>query len=114
MMATSCYYDEVPYEAPVGPLPETVSYKTDIQPLWEENCIGCHKTGATKPDLTSANSYAALTTANKYVVPSDAASSLLYKSLIGEGAQPMPTNGKLSASKIALVEKWINDGAKNN
>jgi hypothetical protein len=114
MMATSCYYDELPYEAPAGPLPETVSYKSDVQPLWDQNCTGCHKTGATKPDLTAVNSYAALTTANKYVVPSNAAGSFLYKCLIGQGGPLMPPNGAMSAAKIALVEKWINDGALNN
>ncbi len=113
LTVTSCYYDEIPTEI-VAPLPESISYINDIQPLFNQNCIGCHKTGATAPDLSSANSYAALTAANKYVVASNAYGSVLYKSLLGEGALLMPTNGKLSASKIALVEKWINDGALNN
>ena len=113
LMATSCYYDEIPYEA-VAPLPETVSYQSDIQPLWNQSCISCHKPGATAPDLTAANSYLALTANNKYVVPGNVANSILHKSLIGEGAPLMPTDGKWSDSKIALVDKWINDGALNN
>jgi len=113
MMATSCYYDEIPVEA-VAPLPESISYQNDIQPLWDQSCISCHKTGATAPDLTSTKSYAALTAANKYVIAGNAASSLLHKSLIGEGAPLMPTSGKWTDSKIALVDKWINDGALNN
>jgi len=113
LMATSCYYDELPAEA-VGPLPASVSYKNDIQPLFNQNCIACHKAGATTPDLTSANSYAALTTANEYVIPTNAAGSILYKALTGNGAPLMPPSGGLSAAKIALVEKWITDGALNN
>lgn len=113
MMATSCYYDEVPPEA-VTPLPETVSYTKDIQPLWNESCIGCHATGSTAPDLTAVNSYLALTKNSKYVVAKDAANSILYKCLIGEGAPLMPKAGKISDSKIELVKKWINDGALNN
>ena len=113
LMATSCYYDEMPPE-PEIPIPDVVSYSKDIQPLWDQDCISCHKPGATAPDLTTANSYLALTKNNKYVIPGNAASSSLHKSLVGDGAAIMPTAGKWSDSKIALVDKWINDGALNN
>jgi hypothetical protein len=113
LMATSCYYDEMPAEA-VIPIPETVSYSTDIQPLWDQSCTSCHKPGATAPDLTAANSYLALTKNNKYVVPGNAAGSSLHKSLMGEGAALMPPAGKWSDSKIELVDKWITAGALNN
>jgi hypothetical protein len=113
LMATSCYYDEMPPE-PEIPIPDVVSYSKDIQPLWNQDCISCHKQGATPPDLTASNSYAALVTNNKYVIPGNAAGSKLRKSLLGDGAAIMPTEGKWSDSKIALVDKWINDGALNN
>jgi cytochrome c553 len=113
LMVTSCYYDEMPPEA-VTPLPTVVSYSKDVQPLWDASCISCHKAGATAPDLTSANSYSALTTNNKYVIPGNSASSSLHKSLVGDGAAIMPTSGKLSDSKIALIDKWIDAGALNN
>ena len=113
LMATSCYYDEMPPEA-VIPIPETVSYSKDVQPLWDQDCISCHNTGATSPDLSTANSYSALTINNKYVIPGNAASSKLHKSLVGDGEAIMPTSGKWSDSKIELVDKWINAGALNN
>ena len=113
LLATSCYYDEMPQEAET-PLPETVSYSKDIQPLWDQECVSCHKPGPIAPDLTAANSYSALVTNNKYVIPGNATGSKLHKSLMGDGAALMPTSGKLSDSKIALVDKWINDGALNN
>jgi hypothetical protein len=113
LMATSCYYDEMPPEAPID-IPDVVSYSKDIQPLWDQDCVSCHKTGTIPPDLTAANSYLALTKNNKYVVPGNAAASSLRKSLTGDGAAIMPTAGKWSDSKIALVDKWINDGALNN
>jgi hypothetical protein len=114
LMATSCYYDEMPPEA-VIPLPETVSYSADIQPLWDQDCISCHKPGQTAPDLTAANSFSALTANSKYVIPGNAAGSKLHKSLTGDGASIMPSEaGKWSPSKIELVDKWINAGALNN
>ena len=114
LMATSCYYDEMPPE-PVTPLPETVSYSKDVQPIWDQNCISCHKTGATiAPDLVAANSYAALTTNSKYVVAGNASASLVYKLMTGAASPLMPPSGKISDSKIAILEKWINAGALNN
>ncbi len=113
LMATSCYYDEMPPEA-VIPIPDVVSYSDDIQPLWDQDCVSCHKAGATAPDLSAANSYLALTANNKYVIPGNATGSKLHKSLVGDGAAIMPTAGKWSDSKIALVDKWITDGALNN
>jgi len=113
LMATSCYYDESPIEAPT-PLPEVVSYSKDVQPLWNESCISCHKSGGTSPDLTAANSYAALTNNSKYVVAGNASASLVYKLMTGAASPLMPPSGKISDSKIAILEKWINAGALNN
>lgn len=113
LMATSCYYDEIPAEA-VIPIPDVVSYSKDIQPLWDQDCVSCHKTGATAPDLSAANSYLALTANSKYVISGNATGSKLHKSLVGDGAAIMPTAGKWSDSKIALVDKWITDGALKN
>ena len=113
LMATSCYYDEMPPVVEIV-IPDVVSYSKDIQPLWNQDCISCHKTGSVAPDLSQANSHLALTKNNKYVIPGNATASILYKSLIGDGAALMPTAGKWSDSKIALVTKWINDGALNN
>ena len=113
MITTSCYYDEMPPEAPTA-IPETVSYSNDIQPLWDQNCISCHKSGGTAPDLTSANSYAALTNNSKYIVAGNASISLVYKLMTGTASPLMPTSGKISDSKLAILEKWINAGALNN
>jgi len=113
LTVTSCYYDEMPPD-PVTPLPESVSYSKDVQPLWDQSCISCHKPGATAPDLTAPNSYSALVTNSKYVVSGNTAGSKLHKALIGDGAPLMPPAGKWSDSKIALVDKWITDGALNN
>lgn len=113
----SCYYDDVldvqlPEDQNPEPLPEVVSYQSDIQPIFDASCIQCHS-GSTAPDLRDGDSYTALL--NGYVVPNDAASSTLYKSLLNlDGVPQMPPASPLSDSKIALIEKWINDGALDN
>lgn len=112
MTTYSCYYDELPDQSNI-PVPTNVSFQNEIQPLMNQNCIGCHG-GNTAPDLRSGNSYTALTANNAFVIPSDAANSILYKALIGQGAPLMPPNGGLSQTKINLVKQWINEGALNN
>lgn len=113
LLVSSCYNDQLPEE----PLPANVSYNKDIQGLFNKNCAGCHS-AAIKPNLTIGNSYNALmpidpATGETYVIPGDAAASKLYRAMTGNGMPIMPPNGALNASKIAIVEKWINDGAAN-
>jgi mono/diheme cytochrome c family protein len=115
LLLTSCYYDELPAE----PIPANVSYAKDVQGIFNKNCIGCHKgTANTDPNLLSGSSYQSLTTANGageiFVTPGDASGSILFQAMTGKGAPQMPPNGALSSSKLAIVEKWINDGASNN
>ncbi len=113
LTASSCYNDILP----AVPLPANVTFQKDVQSIFNKNCIGCHKTGATVPDLTTANSYLSLTTltdGEKFVISKDANASILFQAMTGKGAPLMPPNGSLSASKLALVEKWINDGGLNN
>jgi mono/diheme cytochrome c family protein len=117
LTATSCYKDALPE----APMPANVSYQKDVQTIFNRNCIGCHKVGNTSPNLVDGSSYASLTTLPAppaeqeiLVTKGDAAGSILFQAMTGNGAPQMPPNGKLSATKLAIVEKWINDGALNN
>lgn len=117
LTVTSCYKDAIP-EAPI---PANVSYQKDVQTIFNRNCIGCHKAGSTVPNLVEGTSYVSLTELpappaeqEVFVEKGDANASILFQALTGNGAPQMPPNGKLSASKLAIIEKWINDGALNN
>ncbi len=118
LFLNSCYYDTYPVEGegPGGPTPEPedVSYSNDIIPLWSQ-CVGCHK-GTTPPDLRDDDTHSSYTSLlDGYVVPNDADSSILYKSLINaDGVSLMPPGNKWPQAKIDLVKAWINEGAKNN
>jgi cytochrome c5 len=112
LLFQSCYYDTV-IEEEVIPPPDDVSYSNDIQPLWDADCVSCHK-GAIPPDLTDENSWDELVN-NGYVVPFESDESSLMNSLYGtNGEQLMPPAGKWSDNKINLVKAWIDQGAKNN
>jgi mono/diheme cytochrome c family protein len=106
----SCYYDKF---QPIidDPTAEDVSFATDIQPLFDANCIACHA-GSLNPDLREGNSYTAIT-GTGMVVANDLTNSELYQRLLGNG-NIMPPSGALSATKTNLVKNWILQGAKNN
>ena len=89
-----------------------VSFATDIQPIFNADCTGCHP-GAHALDLTSANSYNQLWTAGPnapYVDTVNATSSSLYQK-INNGS--MAVNISSPNDKI-LILTWIEQGAKNN
>lgn len=96
--------------------PDTVYYLRDIQPILTANCAmsGCHD-AVTQQDgirLTDYNSVAS--TAD--VRPFNPGGSDLYE-VISESdpdkRMPPPPASPLSAAEIALIRKWIEQGAKD-
>ena len=86
------------------------TYLSNIQPIFNENCIGCHYSGS---DLISYESHSKVIS-NGSVIPESSESSSLFNriNLPDENSLNMPFgNGTLSIEEIELIEKWINDGA---
>ena len=82
-----------------------LSFKTDIQPIFDANCVSCH--GGTKsPDLRDGKSYNALKT---LYVTSPAESSRLYLKMAGSSHISRSTDNE----KLKVLN-WIKQGAKNN
>ena len=104
--------------------PATVSYATDIQPIWDRACTGCHgQNGNGGLDLRAPGSRDRLVdvTAQNYspairVVPGDPDNSVLYDKLTGGGrfGGAMPPGGLLPAADRELVRRWIADGAPDD
>lgn len=111
LLVSSCYYDEVVvFEG----LPQNVSLKNDIQPIFNRDCnmASCHDAAAThEPSLIDANTYSALVTGG-FINTQEPEKSVLYIAVneggMPEGRTPLSTNDK----KIILG--WITEGAKNN
>jgi hypothetical protein len=85
---------------------EPVLFQTQIQPIFSNNCITCHK-GSRNPDLRDGNSYSSLTTGGYVNLP--AADSRLYSQVIS-GSHASFT---LDTEK-QLILIWIGQGALNN
>lgn len=113
-LATSCekaYIMPVPEPVidPSAPV-DSVFYQTMIQPIFDNDCAGCHDGSGLNPDLTSGLSHAALI-AGGYINTSAPSSSFLYTKIAAGGTM----NSKLSnQGDIVKVKAWIQQGAKNN
>ena len=94
-----------------------VSFINDIAPLFKENCFGCHgsKNPKGKLDMTRFESLRKGGTKEDPVVNGKPDESHLIDVLQATDASRMPpreTGSPLAAAKIALIEKWIAEGAK--
>jgi len=84
----------------------TWHFQSDIQPIFNANCITCHN-GSKSPDLRAGKSYSALT---KGYVTAPAESSRLYLK-IATSSEHLPRTTDTEKSKILY---WIKQGALNN
>lgn len=97
-----------------SPIPDTVKFSLDIQPIFNENCnsSGCHSQGGYTPYLTESDAYMNLMVYGMVDV-SDAESSIIYTRLTSVN-NPMPPDGNLPVNKTELILKWIRQGAMDN
>ena len=111
---------------PLGPLtpdPPALSYVTDVQPIFDANCIVCHGDGGNGGlDLRAPQSHGNLVdiTSPNYgarrVVPNDPDESVLIDKLEGGGrfGSRMPPSGEpLSSTQLATLRQWVADGARS-
>ena len=94
-----------------------IDYNTQIQSIFDSNCISCHNNGggyAGGLDLSSYNNVLEGGNNSNNIIPNDHSNSLLYERItLPEGNQlSMPQNGTpLSQPEIDLIAQWIDEGA---
>lgn len=99
---------------------EAISFNRDIRPILSDICFQCHGPDAKerKADLRLDNDEQLLAErdGHRMLVPGDPAKSELFRRLIStddDERMPPPKSGKtLSASQIATIRRWIEQGAK--
>lgn len=99
-------------QPPVGTSSNLFSEK--IQPIFLNNCIGCHgpKQQMAKLDLSTPEGIRKGGQKGSIIVPGKAKESPLYLALTGEVLPRMPLSmDPLPAEQIKLFEEWINAGA---
>lgn len=97
--------------------PDTVYFRNDIYPLIISNCAmsGCHD-GNGEEDAEDLTSYEAIMNSD-YVDPYNANESELIDKVNEndpDDIMPPPPAEPLTSAQIALLQTWINQGAKNN
>ena len=94
--------------------PDSVYFANDIFPLISSTCAmsGCHDAFSRK-DGVDLTSYSKI---KMYVSPGNAGGSKLYKVIVATNGDrmPPPPMPAWTSSQIALLAKWINQGAANN
>ena len=101
------------------PVPDRIQFNRDIRPILAENCYACHGPDANKrkADLrldTKDGLFAAIKDKHP-VVPGNTDQSELFRRITADDPDermPDPKSGKrLSDRQIALLKKWIEQGA---
>lgn len=95
---------------------DSVSFQTEVLPLLVGNCAmtGCHDAANGEASVVLNNYNNVINTGE--VVAFNAGKSELYKVLIETDPNkrmPGPPAPPLTAAQIALIAKWINQGARN-
>src|SRR5215469_7913710 len=98
------------------PLPaqHLVDFQRDVQPIFWDSCIGCHR-GDRAPaglQLDTAAGVLKGSATRKVIVPGDAKQSLLVQRITDTSGRQMPPDGALNKDQISLIVDWINQGAK--
>ncbi|MGC1273284.1 MAG: DUF1553 domain-containing protein [Planctomycetaceae bacterium] len=100
---------------PLSATEPTVEYATQIKPLFEHHCVACHGALRTQGGLRLDASQFLVEGGDSgfTIVPNEPESSTLIAALKGEDGVPrMPQDGPpLPDAKIALIERWIAEGA---
>ena len=96
-----------------------VSFAKDIQPILSQTCMPCHAGGKDAKGSYDLTCYAGVMSSGSdsipNVIPGNADSSIIYLRLTGTVPPQMPKGRPaLSATQLANIQKWINQGAKNN
>ena len=107
---------------PVGPPADTVSYKKDVLPIFQNRCARCHGAKDEEGEVVAEVSlilidYERLMLGSEFgpvIIAGDPADSWLLE-MITEGDMPPEGEGdKVPEEEIAVIRTWIEQGAKNN
>lgn len=115
LLVTGCEDNKMQDELPL--VKDSISFSRDIQPILDSQCAGCHNPANVKPDLRSGYAYESLMEGDEEgIIPGEPDESELVEMLewAEESNNPMPPTTPLSPLNLALIRKWISEGAKNN
>ena len=97
-----------PTPAPAG----EVQFMRDIAPILAQHCFSCHGPKEPERDLR-LDTYEGMTRGDHpAVVPGAPEDSQMVERITDEDSNRMPREGELTPAQIALIIRWIKEGAK--
>jgi len=105
-------------QKPAGDQPEKITYDQHILPIFREKCGTCHNANDKNGDLALDNYASAIqggASGEVIKTDGDAENSQLYR-VVAHLAEPKmpPEQPKLPDAQLALIKKWIEQGALQN
>ncbi len=98
----SCSYKNNESIKPTVCVDTLVSFASQVNPIIEQNCTSCHKSGGTFPNLQGYDNV-------------QRRRVNIVNSIKGEnGFTKMPPSGSLNSCEINKIANWVNEGFKNN
>ncbi len=105
------------------PIPDSISYNFHVRPILSDKCFSCHGPDANKRDAdlrldVPEEAYKALKSNGSIhgIVPFEPSASEVFMRISSKDPAyvmpPTSTNLSLTPSEIAIIEKWIKQGAK--
>jgi mono/diheme cytochrome c family protein len=96
----------------------SVDFARDIQPIFNQNCVKCHGPEKQKGGLRFDPGETAMKAGESGempIVPGDTARSALLRRVVSHDPdEEMPPKGdRLPPEKVALLERWISEGASS-
>lgn len=91
-----------------------IDFAREIAPLFARACASCHGNSQQMSGFSLSSREAALRGGSHgpAILPGKSAESLLIKRISGAMEPSMPLGGKLPDAEIALLRRWIDEGAK--
>lgn len=105
----ACEYDYIQEVEIVLPTPnpdDPVSFKDEVEPIFQDKCIGCHSTRT--PVLLTGVAYDNLINGN-FINTTTPEDSEIY-----DKAKDDHSNNKFNDEELTLLLTWIVEGAKDN
>jgi ankyrin repeat protein len=90
--------------------PDKVDFARDVQPIFQQSCIGCHGPSQQMNGLRLDRRSAVM--GRRIITPQSLEYSFLYKRVSGtEVGTQMPPTGALRPQQIDVIKRWIEQGA---
>tara|TARA_B100001758_G_C18207807_1_gene503358 strand:- start:149 stop:508 length:360 start_codon:yes stop_codon:yes gene_type:complete len=97
---SQCSKETIDVNVNVPEIADTVFYDTDIKPIINTHCIGCHS-GANPSAGADLSTYELVKFQSEF-------GTLINR--INDSQFPMPTSGLMSTENRGKFDKWVSDG----